>query len=87
MSKLLAVVEAYPDLKANENFKELQAQLEGTENRIAVERRKFNEVAQDYNKYIKSFPQLIIAKIFGFDAKPYFKAQAGAETAPQVSFD
>ena len=87
MSKLLAVVEAYPDLKANENFKELQAQLEGTENRIAVERRKFNEVAQDYNKYIKFFPQLIIAKIFGFDAKPYFKAQAGAETAPQVSFD
>ena len=87
MSKLLAVVEAYPDLKANENFKELQAQLEGTENRIAVERRKFNEAAQDYNRYIKSFPALIVAKIFGFHAKPYFKAQAGAETAPQVSFD
>ena len=87
MSKLLAVVENYPDLKANENFRDLQVQLEGTENRIAVERRKFNETAQDYNKYIKSFPQLIIAKIFGFHAKPYFKAQEGAETAPQVSFD
>lgn len=87
MSKLMVVVESYPELKANENFMELQAQLEGTENRIAVERRKFNETAQDYNKYIKSFPQLIVAKIFGFHAKPYFKAQAGAETAPQVSFD
>jgi len=81
------VVEAYPELKANENFRDLQVQLEGTENRIAVERRKFNETAQDYNKYIKSFPELITAKIFGFDPKPYFKAQAGAETAPQVNFD
>jgi len=87
MSKLMVVVEAYPELKANENFRDLQVQLEGTENRIAVERRKFNETAQDYNKYIKSFPELITAKIFGFDPKPYFKAQAGAETAPQVNFD
>lgn len=87
ISRLLVVAEAYPDLKANTNFLELQSQLEGTENRIAVERRKFNEAAQEYNSYIKSFPQLITAKIFNFDPKPYFKAQAGAETAPQVSFE
>lgn len=86
LGRLLAVAEAYPELKANENFRDLQAQLEGTENRIAVERRNFNETAQDYNKYIKSFPQLIVAKIFGFNAKPYFKAQAGAENAPTVNF-
>lgn len=87
LSRLLVVAENYPDLKANQNFLELQSQLEGTENRIAVERRKYNEAAQDYNQYIKRFPQLIVAKIFNFDPKPYFKAQAGAETAPQVSFE
>lgn len=87
LSRLLVVAENYPDLKANQNFLELQSQLEGTENRIAVERRKYNEAAQDYNQYIKRFPQLIVAKIFNFDQKPYFKAQAGAETAPQVSFE
>lgn len=87
MGRLIAVAESYPDLKASENFMGLQTQLEGTENRIAVERRKFNEAAQDYNQYIKKFPQLIVAKIFGFKNKPYFKAQEGAESAPVVSFE
>ena len=86
LSKLMVVVERYPDLKANQNFLELQAQLEGTENRIAVERRKFNEAARKYNTYIKLFPKNILANLFGFDAKPYFEAQEGAEAAPKVEF-
>ena len=86
LSKLMVVVERYPDLKANQNFLELQAQLEGTENRIAVERRKFNESARNYNTTIKLFPRNMLANMFGFDEKPYFKAQEGAETAPTVEF-
>ncbi len=86
LSKLMVVVERYPDLKANQNFLELQAQLEGTENRIAVERKKFNEVARQYNTYIRSFPKNIYASIFGFEKKAYFQSQAGAEKAPKVEF-
>jgi LemA protein len=86
LSKLMVVVERYPDLKANQNFLELQSQLEGTENRITVERRKFNEAARIYNTYIKLFPKNILANMFGFDPKPYFEAQEGAETAPKVEF-
>jgi len=86
LSKLMVVVEQYPDLKANQNFLDLQAQLEGTENRIAVERRKFNEVAQDYNTYIRKFLKNIWASIFGFEKKNYFEAEAGAEKAPEVKF-
>ena len=86
LGKLLAITENYPDLKANENFKELQAQLEGTENRIAVERKKFNETAQVYNTSIRKFPRSIVASMCGFERKPYFKAQEGAEQAPTVQF-
>ena len=86
LSKLMVVVERYPDLKANQNFLELQAQLEGTENRIAVARKRFNEAAQTYNTYIRRTPQNIFAGIFGFKAKPYFSAEAGAEKAPKVEF-
>lgn len=86
LSRLLAVSESYPDLKANQNFLELQAQLEGTENRIAVERRKFNEVVRNYNAYIRRFPKNIIAGMFGFTPKPYFEANTGAENAPKVQF-
>jgi LemA protein len=86
LSRLLVSVEAYPELKANENFMALQAQLEGTENRITVERQKFNEKAMDYNQYIRKFPRNIIASMFGFEKVGYFKAQAGAETAPKVEF-
>ncbi len=86
LSKLMVVVERYPDLKANQNFLELQAQLEGTENRIAVERRKFNESAQQYNTYIKLFPKNLLANMFGFEKKPYFEAQKGADVAPKVEF-
>ena len=86
LGKLLAITENYPDLKANENFKELQAQLEGTENRIAVERKKFNETAQVYNTSIRKFPRSIVASMFDFERKPYFKAQEGAEQAPTVQF-
>jgi len=86
LSRLMVVVERYPDLKANQNFRDLQAQLEGTENRIAVERRKFNEVTQGYNSYIRKFPQLIYAGWFGFEKKNYFEAQQGAEKAPEVQF-
>ena len=86
LGKLLAITENYPDLKANENFKELQAQLEGTENRIAVERRKFNEVAKEYNTYIRRFPNNIISSIFGFNKRPYFEAEEGSEKAPTVEF-
>ena len=86
LGRLLAVTEAYPDLKANENFKELQAQLEGTENRIATERMKFNETAKEYNTMIRKFPKSILASVFGFEKKPYFEAQAGAEKAPEIQF-
>ena len=86
LGKLLAITEAYPDLKANQNFLELQAQLEGTENRIATERKKFNESAMGYNTLIRRFPNSIIASIFGFEKKEYFEAQEGAENAPKVEF-
>lgn len=86
LGKLLAITEAYPDLKANENFLELQAQLEGTENRIATERKRFNETAKEYNVMIRRFPGSILASIFGFDSKGYFEAQEGAEVAPVVEF-
>jgi LemA protein len=87
LSRLLVVVERYPDLKANSNFIGLQAQLEGTENRIAVARRDFNEAAQGYNTAVKSFPTVLYAHIFGFAPKPYFTATAGAETPPKVEFN
>jgi LemA protein len=88
LSRLLVVVEKYPELKATENFKELQAQLEGAENRIAVARMRFNEAAQAFNTRRNRFPAVIIVGFFGskFAEKPYFKAQAGAETAPKVKF-
>ena len=86
LSRLLVSIERYPELKANENFMALQAQLEGTENRITVERQKFNETAKDYNQYIRKFPRNIIASMFDFEKVGYFKAQAGAETAPKVKF-
>ncbi len=86
LSRLMVVVEQYPDLKANQNFMDLQAQLEGTENRIAVERKKFNEAVQDYNTYIRKFPNNLIAGMFDFDKKAYFEADAGAEKAPKVEF-
>ncbi len=86
LSRLMVVVERYPNLKANENFKQLQAQLEGTENRISVERRKFNEAARSYNTYINQFPQKIYAGLFDFDEKAYFEAEEGAEKAPEVEF-
>ncbi|NCB08594.1 MAG: LemA family protein [Bacteroidia bacterium] len=86
LSRLMVVVERYPDLKANQNFMDLQAQLEGTENRIATERRKFNETTQSYNAYIRKFPQVIYSGWFGFDKKSYFEAQQGAEKAPEVQF-
>jgi LemA protein len=86
LSRLLAVVENYPDLKANQNFLELQAQLEGTENRITVERRKFNETTTTYNTATKQFPIVILARMFGFTERPYFEAEAGAEQAPEVKF-
>jgi LemA protein len=87
LSRLLVVVERYPDLKATENFQELQAQLEGTENRIAVERRDFNTAVQNYDTAIKSFPAVFYASAFGFQYKPYFSAAPGAETPPKVQFD
>ena len=86
LNRLIAVSENYPDLKANENFLTLQAQLEGTENRIATERKKFNDVARDYNATIRKFPGNIVASMFGFDRKPYFEAAEGAEVAPKVEF-
>ncbi|WNB18058.1 LemA family protein [Marivirga arenosa] len=87
LSRLMVVVERYPDLKANQNFSKLQDQLEGTENRIAVERRRFNEVTRDYNTYIRKFPQTMLAGMYGFEKKGYFEADQGAENAPEVSFD
>ena len=86
LGKLLAISESYPDLKANQNFLELQAQLEGTENRISVERRNFNEVAREYNTSIRTFPKTIIAGMCGFDKRPYFEAEEGANKAPEVKF-
>src|SRR5215831_2839303 len=87
LSRLLVVSERYPELRATQNFSDLQAQLEGTENRISVERRTFNEVVQSYNTAIKSFPALLYAGIFGFKERPYFAATPGAETPPKVQFD
>lgn len=86
LSRLLVVVERYPELKAVQGFQDLMNQLEGTENRIATERRRFNEVAQDYNTRRQRFPAALIANAMGFQSRPYFQAQAGAETAPKVDF-
>ena len=86
LSRLLVTVERYPDLKANQNFQTLQAQLEGTENRISVERRKFNDTARGYNTSIRRFPTNIVAALFGFERHPYFEAEEGSETAPEVKF-
>ena len=86
LGRLIAITENYPDLKASQNFLELQAQLEGTENRINVERRNFNEAAQKYNTKIRRFPTSILANNFGFNKKPYFEAETGSEAAPQVQF-
>lgn len=87
LSRLLVVVERYPELKATQSFLELQSQLEGTENRIAVERKRYNEVAQEFNASVRRFPTNIIAGMFGFRQKEYFKSTAGAEKAPEVNFD
>lgn len=87
LSRLLLTIERYPDLKANTQFQQLQVQLEGTENRIAVERRNFNEQVRGYNTYIRTFPKNIYANLFGFDQKGYFEAAAGSENAPEVSFN
>ncbi|MBL0309031.1 MAG: LemA family protein [Bacteroidetes bacterium] len=86
LSRLLVTVERYPDLKATQNFQELQAQLEGTENRIKTERDRFNEVVRDYNAYIAKFPQLFIAKMFNFGERAYFKSAEGSDKAPTVDF-
>ncbi len=86
LSRLMVVVERYPDLKANQNFLDLQSQLEGTENRIAVERRNFNQTAQTYNAQIRRFPNNLFAGMFGFERKAYFEADQGAEKAPEVKF-
>jgi LemA protein len=87
LGRLMVVMEQYPNLKANENFRDLQAQLEGTENRIAVERGRFNETAQNFNIYIRKFPQILFAGMFGFEKKAYFEAEKGAEKAPVVNFE
>lgn len=87
LSRLLVVVERYPELKSNENFLQLQSQLEGTENRINVERRKFNEEAQKYNTYILKFPASMVAGMSGFQKKAYFQGAAGSSDAPKVNFD
>lgn len=86
LGRLLLIQENYPDLKANQNFRDLQAQLEGTENRIATERMKFNQAVKDYNTSIRRFPNNIIASMFGFEKKGYFEANSGAENAPKVEF-
>lgn len=86
LGRLLAITENYPDLKANQNFLELQAQLEGTENRINVARKNFNDAAKTYNTTIRRFPKNILAGMFGFDKRAYFEAAEGAEQAPQVQF-
>ncbi len=87
LGRLIAITENYPELKANQNFLELQAQLEGTENRINVERKNFNEAVQTYNAKIRRFPASILASILGFDKKTYFEADAGSNVVPQVSFE
>lgn len=87
LSRLLMVSENYPDLKASANFRDLQAQLEGTENRITVERGRFNQVVQAYNTKVRTFPTVFFASMFGFQPKPFFQSTAGAETAPAVKFD
>ncbi len=86
LGKLMMITENYPDLKANQNFLDLQAQLEGTENRIATERRKFNEAVKDYNTAIRTFPNNMTSGMFGFEKKAYFEAQAGSDKAPKVEF-
>ncbi len=86
LGRLMMLQESYPELKANENFRDLQAQLEGTENRITTERMKYNESARSYNTLVRSFPNNILASIFDFEKKGYFEAQEGAETAPVVAF-
>ena len=86
LGRLMVTVEKYPDLKATANFKDLQAQLEGTENRIAVERKKFNEAAQSYNTMIRRFPKNLLAKIYGFEKRPYFQASPEASQAPVIEF-
>lgn len=86
LGRLLMITENYPDLKANQNFRDLQAQLEGTENRISTERMKFNETAKSYNTMVRSFPTNILASIFNFETKGYFTADEGAQTAPKVEF-
>ncbi|MCU0303745.1 MAG: LemA family protein [Thermoanaerobaculales bacterium] len=86
LSRLLVVVERYPDIKSTEAFRDLQVQLEGTENRIAVERNRFNEVARGYNTARRSFPTVLLANLFGFAERPYFEATTGAEAAPVVEF-
>lgn len=87
LSRLLVVVERYPDLKANSNFQGLQTQIEGTENRIAVERRKFNETVQGYNTAIQRMPTALFAGMLGFQSRPYFAAREGADVAPEVNFN
>ncbi len=86
LGRLMAIAEAYPDLKANTNFRDLQAQLEGTENRITIARQNFNEAAKNYNTMIRRFPKNVLAAMFGFEKKPYFEAESGAQQAPQVQF-
>lgn len=86
LSRLLLIQENYPDLKANENFRDLQTQLEGTENRISVERKKYNDTAREYNTYIRKFPYNFTSSWFDFESKPYFKADEGASQAPKVEF-
>jgi LemA protein len=86
LGRLMVVMEQYPELKATQNFRDLQVELEGTENRISVERKKFNDVALIYNTYIRRFPQNFLAGMFGFQAKPYFEADEGADKAPVVTF-
>lgn len=86
LGRLMVVAEQYPQLKANQNFLELQAQLEGTENRITVERQKFNDDVQDYNTYIRKFPQVMLAGMYGFKDKAFFAAEKGSEKAPKVEF-
>lgn len=86
LSRLLMITENYPELKADKNFIALQDQLEGTENRISVERNRFNETVKNYNRKIRTFPTVILANMFGFEKKPYFESEAGAEKAPKVEF-
>ena len=86
LSRLMVVMEKYPELKATQNFRDLQVELEGTENRINVERRKYNDMAREFNTYIRRFPQNMLSGMFGFESKPYFEAQQGAEKAPEVKF-